>query len=665
MEFAEVRHLDGIVGNFGVSERDYIAAISGNTNKADYADVIKARDKTPLMQPLFEAVYSNVKEFVQHQQFFFETLWNRAIPAEQRIREIEEGVLPEKTEILYGLENIINRIIQTMPLIKKGVDNCGDSNLPGIFVSTLPVMNAYKALKSRGIRLRFITEITKGNISDCKKIMEFAELRHLDGVKGNIGVTDNEFMANAAVPKAPEPLQQVVYSTVRAFVEQQQYSFQNLWDKAVPADQKIREIEEGIEPEVIETMRDPVRIQELGFELARLAQKEVSVIFSTSNAFYRQERAGMFQLFRDLAISEPDLKFRILAPMDTKVKVSIDRWNEDSGLRRRIDVRYMPPPTQTRVSILIIDRKFSLVVELNDDTKKTSLESIGLGTYSNSKPTVLSYVSIFESLWIQTDLNEQIKDANEKLRVLYDRLQTHDKAQEEFINVAAHELRAPLQPILGLAEVLASENTSQKQRKLLNMIIQSAQRLQQLTDNVLDVTRIEGNSLVLKREMASITDIIIEVIRGFENQIDKTGVKLVLKKIGHSKRPHIDDTLLFIDRGRISQVMTNLLSNAVKFSKKGVVTITVKKMTSQVLVSIKDTGPGIDSEILPRLFTKFATKSERGTGLGLFISKSIIEAHDGKIRAENHVNGGAIFTFVLPIKRPTMQLPSRQKQKGS
>jgi two-component system, OmpR family, sensor histidine kinase VicK len=115
-----------------------------------------------------------------------------------------------------------------------------------------------------------------------------------------------------------------------------------------------------------------------------------------------------------------------------------------------------------------------------------------------------------------------------------------------------------------------------------------------------------------------------------------------------------EDIIAEADKVRISQVISNLLSNALKFTKEGVISINSEKKDSQILVSIKDTGTGIDPEIMPRLFSKFATKSQSGTGLGLFISKSIIEAHGGKMWASNNdtnqENGrGALFTFNLPL----------------
>ena len=298
-----------------------------------------------------------------------------------------------------------------------------------------------------------------------------------------------------------------------------------------------------------------------------------------------------------------------------------------------IGIRYIQPHLQTRVTILIVDKKYSLAIELKDDTKQTSNEAIGLATYSNSPSTVLSYVSIFESLWTQTELYQKLKEA--------------DKIKDEFINVAAHELRTPIQPILGLADILRTKlRDGNQEKEYLDVIIRNAKRLQRLTEDILDITRIESKSLGLKKELFNLSEMILSAIADSNNQVAKE------HKDTNLKLEFIDSKeCIFIeaDRGRINQVISNLLSNAIKFTNEGTVSVAAVPNNTEIVVSISDTGIGIDSEILPRLFTKFATKSTTGTGLGLFISKSIIEAHGGKIWGENNDDKGATFAFSLPI----------------
>ena len=506
---------------------------------------------------------------------------------------------------------------------------------PPLAILIEPIKNAFLDGKSRGIKLRYLTEITKDNIAYCKELITIVdELRHLDGIKGNFMISETEYLAPLILYEKDKTASQTIYSNVKELVEQQQYIFDTIWSKAIPAEQKIKEIEEGIEPEVIETIRDPIEVQLIGLELIKFATHEILVIFSTANAFHRQERAGAMELFKE-ATAERHVKIRILTPMDDIIKEKEQKFKEQ---KHQIDIRNIDYPLQTKVTTLLVDRKFLLTVELKDDTKETSYEAIGLATYSNSKPTVLSYLSIFDTLWNQVDLYGELRD-------LYEQLKAHDKMQKEFINIAAHELRTPIQPILGLAEVLISKKGSIEQyNELIDAIIRNARRLQRLTEDILDVTRIESNSLTLNKQQFNLKDIITNTIND-----------IIVKKDFKSKNIKLlyepKDIFVEADRSRLTQVISNLLSNSVKFTIKGTIKVTTKiKDDHNVILRIKDTGSGINSEILPRLFSKFATKSDIGTGLGLFIAKNIVEAHGGKISAENNPEGkGATFAIVLPV----------------
>jgi two-component system, OmpR family, sensor histidine kinase VicK len=294
---------------------------------------------------------------------------------------------------------------------------------------------------------------------------------------------------------------------------------------------------------------------------------------------------------------------------------------------------------------------------LKDDAKSTFYEAIGLSTYSNSKAGVLSYVAIFENLWKQSELYEQLMKAHEQLKV-------HDKMQKEFINIAAHELRTPIQPIIGLSEVVLRNTKDIEQAKLLEVISRNAKRLHRLTEDILDVTKIESQSLNLNKEQFNLNEVISNAIddmmtnKFFSSSSFSKSSNHAIKLLNNQPQ----DVSVYADKGRIGQVVSNLLDNAVKFTKaEGNITIMIKKEgeggqnnIQHVIVSIKDSGPGIDPEIMPRLFTKFTTKSQTGgTGLGLFICKGVIEAHGGRIWAENNKNGekGATFYFTLPLSR--------------
>ena len=264
-----------------------------------------------------------------------------------------------------------------------------------------------------------------------------------------------------------------------------------------------------------------------------------------------------------------------------------------------------------------------------------------------------SYFVIIIALALSSvQYNKRLREREKEIRVQYDKLKEADKAQREFINVAAHELRTPIQPVLSLSDILHSKIKDSKQRELLDVVIRNAKRLQRLSEDILDVTRIESQSLILNKEQFNLNDVISNAIQDHKNEIEKTNGNL---KLLYKSNDYEDDNIFVeADRTRLSQVISNLIRNAIKFTKEGVILITARKDNSnnnnQVIISVKDTGSGIDPEILPRLFSKFATKSFEGTGLGLFISKSIIEDHGGRIWAENNADGkGATFSFSIPI----------------
>jgi signal transduction histidine kinase len=539
---------------------------------------------------------------------------------------------------------------------------------PPLAILIEPIKKAFIDAKTRDVRLRYLTEITKDNIDYCKVLTTIVDdLRHLDGIKGNFMISEMEYLAPLILYEKGKIASQVIYSNSEEIVEQQQYIFDTLWRKAIPAEQKIREIEEGIELEIIETIRDPVETQMLGFELVKSATYEILVIFSTANAFHRQERAGTMDLFKEAAAAEGRrVKIRILTPMDDIIKEKAQKFKEEQQQHQQhhhqIDIRNIEYPLQTKVTILLVDRKFSLTVELKDDTKETSYEAIGLATYSNSKPTVLSYVTIFDTLWKQVDLYGELRD-------LYEQLKIHDKMQKEFINIAAHELRTPIQPILGLAEVLSSKRGRIEQyNELIDAIIRNAKRLQRLTEDILDVTKIESNSLTLNKQQFNLNDMITSAINDIivKKDFNSENVKILYEPNNNNKQDNNNNIFVQADRSRLTQVISNLLSNAVKFTKKGTISVTTQIEEEEqddqnddgddngsnkvVVISIKDTGSGISPEMFPRLFSKFASNSFEGTGLGLFIAKSIVEAHGGNIWAENNADGkGARFTMSLPI----------------
>ncbi len=248
-------------------------------------------------------------------------------------------------------------------------------------------------------------------------------------------------------------------------------------------------------------------------------------------------------------------------------------------------------------------------------------------------------------------MTKDLKNSNISLQEAYQQLKENEKIQKDFINVAAHELRTPIQPILGLSGILHSELRNPSQKEMINIVMRNAKRLQRLSQDILDASKIESGLLRLHKERFDINEKIKTVISDIENGLDVYMKNKDVKIVFEPK----ERLYVYADKERIYQVIFNLLKNALKFTETGTITITTEmkrennKDHGEVVVTILDTGKGIDSDVMPRLFSKFVSKSDAGTGLGLFISKNIIETHGGKMWAQNNSNGvGAIFSFTLP-----------------
>ena len=386
-------------------------------------------------------------------------------------------------------------------------------------------------------------------------------------------------------------------------------------------------------------------------------------MFPTVNSFLREQRLGVIPLLK-YGTMERGMNIKILTPINNDVQKIVQAIVEEIGGQtqksfevRAVDVTYEASTVNT-VTIIIVDKKASLVIEKLDDSKENFIDAIGLATYSNSKPTVSSYISIFEGLWNQTKLYEELKK--------------HNKMQQEFINIAAHELRTPAQSLLGYAQ-LAKSNPDYIEKQVdsfIDVIYRNSLRIHKLTKDILDITRIESQTLKLNKTKFSLNDLMISATEDARTKLvlrNTSSNKVVayksVKDIAGVAANQIDNIFVQADRDRIMQVISNLLDNAIKFTPYGFVSVVISgpmeykegqgnDNEKQAVVSVEDTGSGIDPEIFPKLFTKFTSKSFSGTGLGLYISKSIIEAHGGKIWAKNNTSqgkSGATFCFSLPV----------------
>src|SRR5215216_1620510 len=318
------------------------------------------------------------------------------------------------------------------------------------------------------------------------------------------------------------------------------------------------------------------------------------------------------------------------------------------------------------------DKLISKTIKINEANRALAVANQKL----ESKTVELdnSNKSLFESNREIAEINKQLAELNQEsitlskeLALAYQKIEQQNQTYSAFINIAAHELRTPSQAILGYAGI-AKRDPAYKEDKegYIHGIYRNAFRLDKLIKNILDVTKIEGNILQLDKQRFNLNDVLLSVIEDTQTQIlandSKIKLSLSLDKSSSTSsavaEKHDDLISVEADRERITQVLYNLLDNAIKFSEEGIISVVVERKRNNednddakevIVISVKDTGSGIHPEIIPRLFSKFASKSFSGTGLGLYISKGIVEAHGGKIWAENNTDGkGASFSFSLP-----------------
>lgn len=634
LKYVEVRHLHGIKGNFGVSDTAYIAAAV--LNKA---------------QPVPELLYSSARSIVEQNKHIFDTLWSKAILAEDRIREIEEGVIRPETRAVKDPNEILQ---DTIGMLRHSNQYSVCSVSDGLLYAYNNSFDAFKEILNQGSSgkhsgIRWVTSIDDNQDSRLLEVVKTfmnlgMQIRHVKSIPPmNFGVSEKEMGITIESIRGGSLNASAIFSSEPQFVEQFAAVFEEIWNNGIDARRRIEEIK-GQKEAFIDVIQNPVEIQKRYHALVSSAKQQVLLFLPTTTAYRREEKIGIFESLEKAAAVGADI--RILIPTDEGIVQEIqEKVKSKKGFTiRRIKTNI---PTEVRSKILIVDRREYLMIELKDNSKETFVEAVGSAIFSNSKSTIFSYVTMFDSLWGQSEL--------------YEKLEAHDKMQREFINIAAHELRTPVQSILGYSELL-QDNPEEDAEVMLKSLTRNAYRLQALITDILDVARIEAGTLTLDRENLNLTDLIETAMSDVENQVKSSGKRVEIsyphKQIQQQQQSREkNDLIVDADRDRILQVLSNLLNNALKFTREGKIAIMSEKEGNQVIVKVKDSGSGIDSEIFPKLFEKFASKSEKGTGLGLFISKNIVEAHGGRIWAENNPGGmGATFTFSLPIAEPSFSL---------
>jgi two-component system sensor histidine kinase VicK len=310
----------------------------------------------------------------------------------------------EVTKIIQGDLNVLEAVSKFVSSADTKIDACVDQTRPVLGTNISQIRELILNSRNRGVRLRCITEITTNNIHYCKQLLDIVdELRHLDNIVGTFYASDNECLVPESIHKEGKLASQIIYWNVKETVKHQQYVFETLCNKAILAQQKINHIEKGELPDIIEIIRTPNDTMQRAWKLIELAEKEILVLFSSVNAFIRQINVGSGERVIKAANS-CNIIITMLTPMDEAVKRIATEFEKQSS---NLQIKRIAPSSLTTVTILIVDKKFSLAVELKHDSKLIVEEAIGSSTYSTSKSTVLSYVSMFESCMKLTELYEE------------------------------------------------------------------------------------------------------------------------------------------------------------------------------------------------------------------------------------------------------------------
>jgi signal transduction histidine kinase len=429
-----------------------------------------------------------------------------------------------------------------------------------------------------------------------------------------------------------------VASTEYSVIQSAKNRFISDWENAIQSKDRIHQLETGIEPEFYKVITDGEKASQLIKDLTKSVKREALFFLPHHKSLIRADNLGIIDNL--IEASQKGATVKIICPLSEENVSTVKK------ISARIPQVKLLDGNTSNYGMYIVDGEKFFRVELREPMADKFSDAAGLVTYSNRKTTVDSFKSVFELLWNERMLVEELRKA--------------DKMQKEFINVTAHELRTPIQPILLLIDTLLSKKGNiEDYEELLKIIRSNAKRLQRVTENILDITRIENGSFGLKKEIFDLNEVIMSVLTEYESQV---------RKVNQVQITFTSKVSFFVeaDKVRITQVISNLLSNAIKFTQEGSIIISTEKIIPDnkkpaALVCIKDTGIGIHPEIHSKLFSKFTSKSAGGIGLGLYLCKNIVEAHGGRIWAESNSNeNGSAFFFTLPLHHNNTTLSQQE-----
>ncbi len=631
---SELRHLDGLKGGVAINESEYLA-----TNFFQHA------------QPLSEVIYSSAKEVVAQGQYIFDTLWKNAIPAVKRIQEIEDGIEPIKTEVIEGAEEIGKKLHQIteesnylhicstpkgMALGRDhyfGIENNTNKKFADGSVKWVTSINNQKEI-----------EVVKFFLKDGIKVKHISNIPSI-----NFVISDKYFASTTEKVSGTKTISNFLVSNDPVYIDHFSTIFDNTWKSSVDAVDRIRELGEAklFKTKMISNPEESLDILNHAYTSAR---NEILILLPSRNALSRLRNTKDLEKLNELGMKSIIVKILI---------ISSRQINQIKKIRQKypkIEFRVLEFNFPILNRITIIDTFKTIIIKIKDDSITITKNAMDVTTFIEGGYTALSYKSIFDTLWEQTLTYEKLKKVNKEL-------QSHGKLQKEFIDILAHEIRSPIQPIIGLTKYVKNTLKDKEQIELLDSVIASGQKLNTLTKNILEISRIEDNVFTIRKRKFDLNEAISNTIKTFERTLRESKSKISFEFTDSRNVHYING-----DKTRIEQVVSNLIHNSIKSIKRsrkksegGMISIFIKsknknkngnlhelqKIDEMVEIIVEDNGEGIDPKVKPYLFTKF-TKSLDGNGLGLYVCKKIVELHGGKITLAKGKKIGARFIITLP-----------------
>ena len=660
----ELRHMDEMKGGIAINESEYMATTVLKENK-----------------PLTEVIYSNAEEMVAQGQYIFDTLWKNAIPANIKIREIEEGrPINYKTQLLNKSDGSLNES-ELGDVLSKAKEIDMVTSTEGLqmgfdFFERLSKHFGPDTQFEDRKYIRVLVEVSKNNLDLVKKYINLGiKVWHLKKEPPiYFAVTNSDMMASIERLGSGSINESVLYSNDPICVKRFKCMFERMLTDSRAGEEIANLIQKDEEVPIIEAIESPGTTIQLIRNLISSAKYEVLGILPSFEALRRQVESGMFEHLRKVS---QDKKVIIKLLVTDKVKLSGSNTYVQIGsgeyqflLRtKEIDVKHdsikvyeftadgfenltvrslFNESIRPQMGMVVVDKNRSIVIEPKESHSENALDYIGMSSYSNSSQISKSYATMFDTFWNYAEMFNLFEKS-------YERLKAQDKMQREFIDIVAHELRTPLQSILGLTEIVKSR-AKEQERDLLETVTENGARLHRFIENVLTTTKLEGFDSNNPRDTFDLNVLILDIVHNYQARFRNMAKATIpiSKDIHFECHGFAQVHEVKANKLQISMVISNIMDNAINFisaKQKGLIIITVEQKGKTVHVHIKDNGEGIHPEILPRLFTKFATKSFYGSGLGLYTCRKIIHLHHGGIWALNNpkFERGATFSFSLPL----------------